>query len=117
MDFSALCCNISNFSSIFISLVSEQPRILEKHFHDLQKKYGAVVAVDLVNTHGGEGRLYERYARSIEPILSEDIRFIHFDFHRICGHIHFERLSQLYDQLEDYLKKHRCVPKRYEMML
>uniref|UniRef100_A0A0D9XRA7 SAC domain-containing protein n=1 Tax=Leersia perrieri TaxID=77586 RepID=A0A0D9XRA7_9ORYZ len=87
--------------------VDEAPRVLERHFHDLQKKYGAVVAVDLVNTHGGEGRLYERYAKSIEPILSEDIRFVHFDFHHICGHIHFERLSQLYDQIEDYLKKHR----------
>uniref|UniRef100_A0A0E0F518 SAC domain-containing protein n=1 Tax=Oryza meridionalis TaxID=40149 RepID=A0A0E0F518_9ORYZ len=87
--------------------VEEAPRVLERHFHDLQKKYGAVVAVDLVNTHGGEGRLYERYAKSIEPILSEDIRFVHFDFHQICGHIHFERLSQLYDQIEDYLKKHR----------
>uniref|UniRef100_A0A0E0NGC2 SAC domain-containing protein n=1 Tax=Oryza rufipogon TaxID=4529 RepID=A0A0E0NGC2_ORYRU len=85
----------------------EAPRILERHFHDLQKKYGAVLAVDLVNTHGGEGRLHDRYAKSIEPILSEDIRYVHFDFHRICGHIHFERLSQLYDQIEDYLKKHR----------
>jgi hypothetical protein len=27
-----------------------QPRILERHFNDLQNKYGAVVAVDLVNT-------------------------------------------------------------------
>ncbi|WVZ75327.1 hypothetical protein U9M48_023394 [Paspalum notatum var. saurae] len=87
--------------------VEEAPRVLERHFHDLQKKYGAVVGVDLVNTHGGEGRLYERYAKSIEPILSEDIRFVHFDFHKICGHIHFERLSQLYDQIEDYLKKHK----------
>lgn len=87
--------------------VEEMARVLERHFHDLQKKYGAVVAVDLVNTHGGEGRLYERYAKSIEPILSEDIRFVHFDFHKICGHIHFERLSQLYDQIEDYLKKHK----------
>ncbi|KAG8071018.1 hypothetical protein GUJ93_ZPchr0006g43248 [Zizania palustris] len=85
----------------------EAPRILERHFHDLQKKYGAVLAVDLVNTHGGEGRLHDRYAKSIEPILSEDVRYVHFDFHRICGHIHFERLSQLYDQIEDYLKKHR----------
>uniref|UniRef100_A0A0A9D590 SAC domain-containing protein n=1 Tax=Arundo donax TaxID=35708 RepID=A0A0A9D590_ARUDO len=93
--------------SFDIVRAAEAPRVLERHFHDLQKKYGAVVAVDLVNTHGGEGRLYERYAKSIEPILSEDIRFIHFDFHQICGHIHFERLSQLYDQLEDYLKKHR----------
>ncbi|KAF0896558.1 hypothetical protein E2562_024696, partial [Oryza meyeriana var. granulata] len=87
--------------------VEEAPHVLERHFHNLQKKYGAVMAVDLVNTHGGEGRLYERYAKSIEPILSEDIRFVHFDFHQICGHIHFERLSQLYDQIEDYLKRHR----------
>ncbi|KAF8653173.1 hypothetical protein HU200_062622 [Digitaria exilis] len=85
----------------------EAPRVLERHFHDLQKKYGAVLAVDLVNTGGGEGRLRERYAKSIEPILSEDLRYVHFDFHRVCGHIHFERLSQLYEQIKDYLKKHR----------
>ncbi|KAL6875745.1 hypothetical protein ACP4OV_013258 [Aristida adscensionis] len=93
--------------SFDIVKVEEAPKVLERHFHDLQKKYGAVVAIDLVNTHGGEGRLYERYAKSIEPILSEDIRFVHFDFHKICGHIHFERLSQLYDQIQDYLTKHR----------
>ncbi|KAM0899244.1 hypothetical protein ACQ4PT_021412 [Festuca glaucescens] len=87
--------------------VEEAARVLERHFHDLQKKYGAVVAIDLVNSHGAEGRLYKRYEQSIEPILSEDIRFVHFDFHKICGHIHFERLSQLYDQIEDYLKKHK----------
>nr|CAB3450034.1 unnamed protein product [Digitaria exilis] len=87
----------------------EAPRVLERHFHDLQKKYGAVLAVDLVNTGGGEGRLRERYAKSIEPILSEDLRYVHFDFHRVCGHIHFERLSQLYEQIKDYLKKHRYV--------
>ncbi|KAL6634172.1 hypothetical protein ACP70R_026843 [Stipagrostis hirtigluma subsp. patula] len=87
----------------------EAPHILERHFHDLQKKYGAVLAVDLVNTGGGEGRLRERYAKSIEPILSEDVRYVHFDFHRICGHVHFERLSQLYEQIKDYLKKHRYL--------
>ncbi|XP_039789979.1 phosphoinositide phosphatase SAC7-like isoform X3 [Panicum virgatum] len=85
----------------------DAPRVLERHFHDLQKKYGAVLAVDLVNTGGGEGRLRERYAKSIEPILSEDVRYVHFDFHRVCGHIHFERLSQLYEQIKDYLKQHR----------
>ncbi|KAK3158182.1 hypothetical protein QOZ80_2AG0133900 [Eleusine coracana subsp. coracana] len=85
----------------------EAPRVLERHFHDLQKKYGAVMAVDLVNTGGGEGRLRDRYAKSIEPILSEDLRYVHFDFHRICGHIHFERLSQLYEKIQDYLKAHR----------
>ena len=36
------------YNSILLSIV--QPRVLERHFHDLQKKYGAVLAVDLVNT-------------------------------------------------------------------
>ena len=36
------------YNSILVSVV--QPRVLEWHFHDLQKKYGAVLAVDLVNT-------------------------------------------------------------------
>ncbi|ONK55899.1 uncharacterized protein A4U43_C10F2100 [Asparagus officinalis] len=85
----------------------EAPRVVERHFMDLGKRYGSVVAVDLVNKHGSEGRLSEKFANSIQPILSDTIRYVHFDFHRICGHIHFERLSLLYDQIEDYLKEHK----------
>lgn len=32
-------------------------------------------------------------------------RYLHFDFHQICGHIHFERLSMLYEKIEDFLEK------------
>nr|XP_043627985.1 phosphoinositide phosphatase SAC7-like [Erigeron canadensis] len=85
----------------------EAPRVVERHFLDLRKKYGNVLAVDLVNKHGGEGRLSEMYASSVQNILSDDLRYVHFDFHRICGHIHFERLSILYDQIEDFLIKNR----------
>lgn len=85
----------------------EAPRVAERHFLDLRKKYGNVLAVDLVNKHGGEGRLSEKYASAVQNILSDDVRYVHFDFHRICGHIHFERLSILYDQIEDFLVKNR----------
>ncbi|GKA78092.1 RNA-directed DNA polymerase, eukaryota [Tanacetum coccineum] len=34
-------------------------------------------------------------------------RHLHFDFHRICGHVQFERLSILYEQIEDFLIKNR----------
>ncbi|KAI3515024.1 hypothetical protein L1887_13773 [Cichorium endivia] len=85
----------------------EAPRVAERHFLDLRKKYGNVLAVDLVNKNGGEGRLHEKYASSIQNILGDDLRYVHFDFHRICGHIHFERLSILYDQIEDFLVKNR----------
>ncbi|OVA00609.1 Synaptojanin [Macleaya cordata] len=83
----------------------EAPRVVERHFLDLRKRYGSVLAVDLVNKHGGEGRLCEKYANAMQHVVSDDIRYLHFDFHQICGHIHFERLSILYDQIADFLKK------------
>ncbi|XWS45639.1 hypothetical protein CRYUN_Cryun15aG0153800 [Craigia yunnanensis] len=83
----------------------EAPRVAERHFLDLRKKYGSVLAVDLVNTHGGEGRLSEKFANAMQHIVSDDLRYLHFDFTKVCGHIHFERLSFLYDQIADFLEK------------
>lgn len=42
-------------------------------------------------------------------VNSELCRYLHFDFHKICGHVHFERLSILYEQIEDFLIKNRWV--------
>ncbi|RZC45730.1 hypothetical protein C5167_038690 [Papaver somniferum] len=85
--------------------LEEAPRVVERHFLDLRKRYGSVLAVDLVNKHGGEGRLCEKYGDAMQHIVGDDTRYLHFDFHQICGHVHFERLSMLYDQIEDFLKK------------
>ncbi|WCJ32805.1 Phosphoinositide phosphatase family protein [Euphorbia peplus] len=83
----------------------DAPKVAERHFLDLRKKYGSVVAVDLVNKHGGEGRLSAKFAEVMQNIASDDVRYLHFDFHQICGHIHFERLSILYEQIVDFLEK------------
>ncbi|KAL3038713.1 hypothetical protein AAZX31_01G146600 [Glycine max] len=82
-----------------------QPRVLERHFLDLRKKYGAVLAVDLVNKHGGEGRLCEKFGDTAQHVASNDVRYLHFDFHHVCGHVHFDRLSILYDQISDFLER------------
>ncbi|XP_051117496.1 phosphoinositide phosphatase SAC6 [Andrographis paniculata] len=87
----------------------EAPRVAERHFLDLRKKYGNVIAVDLVNKHGGEGRLSEKFGSAMEAVAGDDVRYLHFDFHKICGHIHFERLSILYEQIEDFLIKSRYL--------
>ncbi|CAI9758062.1 unnamed protein product [Fraxinus pennsylvanica] len=89
--------------------LEEASRVVDRHFLDLRKKYGNVVAVDLVNKHGGEGRLCEKFGDVMQHIASDDVRYLHFDFHRICGHVHFERLSILYDQIEDFLIKNRYL--------
>nr|GMC73244.1 phosphoinositide phosphatase SAC6-like [Ipomoea batatas] len=50
----------------------EGPRVAERHFLDLRKKYGNVVAIDLVNTHGGEGSLSEKFSEATHPLANED---------------------------------------------
>ncbi|KAM3343010.1 phosphoinositide phosphatase SAC6 [Capsicum galapagoense] len=87
--------------------LEEAPRVAERHFLDLRKKYGNVLSVDLVNKHGGEGRLNEKFANAMQHVAGDDVRYLHFDFHHICGHVHFERLSILYDQIEDFFIKNR----------
>ncbi|CAA3030497.1 phosphoinositide phosphatase SAC6-like [Olea europaea subsp. europaea] len=89
--------------------LEEASRVVDRHFLDLRKKYGNVVAVDLVNKHGGEGRLCEKFGNTMQHVANNDVRYLHFDFHRICGHVHFERLSILYDQIEDFLIKNRYL--------
>ncbi|KAJ6413361.1 hypothetical protein OIU84_006205 [Salix udensis] len=83
----------------------EAPRVAERHFLDLRKKYGSILAVNLVNKHGGEGRLSEKFENAMHRVIGDDVRYLHFDFHKICGHVHFEHLSILYDQIVDFLEK------------
>ncbi|GAU29818.1 hypothetical protein TSUD_223640 [Trifolium subterraneum] len=85
--------------------LEEHPRVLERHILDLRKKYGAVLAIDLINKHGGEGRLCEKFGSTMQHVVSDDVRYVHFDFHHVCGHVHFERLSILYEQISDFLER------------
>ncbi|VFQ99800.1 unnamed protein product [Cuscuta campestris] len=53
----------------------EAPRVAERHFLDLRKKYGNVIAIDLVNSHGGEGRLSDKFSDAMQHINDEDVRY------------------------------------------
>ncbi|PKI37435.1 hypothetical protein CRG98_042176 [Punica granatum] len=52
----------------------EAPRIAERHFLDLRKTYRSILAVDLVNKHGGEGRLSEKFSNAMQRVSSDDVR-------------------------------------------
>ncbi|KAH7388304.1 hypothetical protein KP509_16G069200 [Ceratopteris richardii] len=75
---------------------------LKRHFHDLIQRYGSILVIDLVNQQGSEEVLSFAFSKAMQTIVDENIRYIQFDFNRICGHVHFERLSILYEQLRDH---------------
>eukprot|EP00252_Welwitschia_mirabilis_P015203 TRINITY_DN3344_c0_g2_i1.p1 TRINITY_DN3344_c0_g2~~TRINITY_DN3344_c0_g2_i1.p1 ORF type:complete len:369 (-),score=59.90 TRINITY_DN3344_c0_g2_i1:112-1218(-) len=81
----------------------ETPKVVERHFNDLSQRYGNVIAVDLVNQQGDEGALSQVYANSVKDL--KNVRYISFDFHRICGQKYFDRLSLLYMEIAEVLQQ------------
>lgn len=92
---------------IKLANLDDTPRVVEHHFRDLTDRYGSVVAVDLVNQQGSEAVLGMAYANAMQNLtaVNENIHYVPFDFHRICGQVKFERLSSLYEDLKDKLSK------------
>ncbi|KAI9363018.1 SacI homology domain-containing protein [Zopfochytrium polystomum] len=77
------------------------------HFDDLHSRYGRVIAVNLINKHGYERRLGEEFAREIQALNSDpkNLRYVHFDFHKECSKMRWDRLSLLIDELRPELKE------------
>uniref|UniRef100_A0A0D9VSV0 SAC domain-containing protein n=1 Tax=Leersia perrieri TaxID=77586 RepID=A0A0D9VSV0_9ORYZ len=80
-----------------------QPKVVQRHFHDLSQRYGEVVAVDLTDKQGDEGNLSNAFAAEMERI--PNIRYVHFDFHHICRGGNFDNLQALYNQIEEAIQK------------
>ncbi|ORY68705.1 SacI homology domain-containing protein [Pseudomassariella vexata] len=76
-----------------------------KHFEQLQKKYGKVQLVNLVEKHGPEAVIGDAYARNVEKYNKEiveggeQVGFEWFDFHSACRGMKFENVNMLLDTL------------------
>lgn len=82
----------------------ETPKVVERHFHDLIQRYGDIVALDLTDKHGDEGRLSSAYALEMEKL--PHVRYMSFDFHHFCGKGNFEELQVLYEQISKNVQEH-----------
>lgn len=82
--------------------IDQAANVVKRHFHDLFQRYGSILVVDLVNQQGSEEILSFAFGNAMQNLVNENVRYIPFDFHKICGHIHFERLSFLHDQIKEH---------------
>ncbi|KAF3481138.1 uncharacterized protein GIQ15_03897 [Arthroderma uncinatum] len=80
-----------------------------KHFHDIQRRYGKVHAVCLVDRHGVEVNIAEMYGRYLEAFNKAEtcdekrVQYQWFDFHAECRGMKFENVSRLVDRMAETL--------------
>lgn len=76
-------------------------RAFDAHIKDLLSVYENVVAINLANQHGSEGLLGTAFIRENTRFggKTSGLRLVSFDFHKVCGTRHYERMDQLWDQI------------------
>jgi len=78
---------------------------LKKHFDGLQKKYGDLQVVNLVEKHGVEASIGVQYEKNVERLNeeagsdTEKVGYEWFDFHAVCRGMKFENVSFLLEIL------------------
>lgn len=83
-------------------------RALKKHFDQLNHKYGSLQIATLVEKHGVEAPIGEKYQKGVEAYnqeATEDNRvpFEWFDFHDACRGMRFENVQKLIETLKEQL--------------
>lgn len=86
---------------------SEVATVFAAHFEHLVRHYGDVVAVNLINGDGWEGRLAAEYARHAANLgAGARVRYVPFDFHRECRGMHWENIERLIVIIGEDLRQH-----------
>ncbi|KAJ2573403.1 Phosphoinositide phosphatase sac1 [Coemansia sp. RSA 1813] len=73
-----------------------------KHITRLISMYNEVVSVNLVNKVKYEKPMGDAFARLSNDFKSPHYHYTHFDFHKECSKMRWERISILLDELAEY---------------
>lgn len=82
---------------------------LKKHFDRLHQQYGFLQIANLVEKHGVEAPIGEKYQQGVEQYNKETseenkVPFEWFDFHDACRGMKFENVQKLIDTLKSQLE-------------
>ena len=84
----------------------ENTAAAQTHFQALKKRYGDVQIVSLVEKHGNEAVVGDKYRDTVASVNSStslNINWTWFDFHKECRGMRFENVSRLFDDIGDTL--------------
>lgn len=74
--------------------------VFKQHFKLLINQYGFITCVNLIDSKGYEGVLGVGFRNYIEIMNDDSVRYVHFDFHKECKKMRFDRLYILLDELD-----------------
>ena len=72
---------------------------LRLHLEEQVSVYGSQSLVNLVNSKGHEQQVKEGYEKNVALAAVPSVQYHHFDFHKECRHMRWDRISILLDQL------------------
>uniref|UniRef100_A0A7C9AJT8 SAC domain-containing protein n=1 Tax=Opuntia streptacantha TaxID=393608 RepID=A0A7C9AJT8_OPUST len=84
---------------------AETSKVVERHFYDLSQRYGEILALDLTDKLGDEGKLRSAYAAEMAKAKLPNVRYVSCDFHRVCGSSNFDNLIVLYNEIKEDIEK------------
>jgi hypothetical protein len=73
----------------------ETARAFQLHRNELQRRYQRVVAVNLVDLKGGEGRLAQAFSQLAALDSTGNFKYVEFDFHHHCRKMRYDRIQSI----------------------
>ncbi|EJT97779.1 hypothetical protein DACRYDRAFT_71440 [Dacryopinax primogenitus] len=96
--------NLRYKPDVQIMEVPETTGALRMHLEELNKLYGTVYLVNLVNQTGREKHVKDAYEKYVLEADMPTVKYEYFDFHHECRHMRWDRIQLLIDRLEPALK-------------
>ncbi|GLI62382.1 hypothetical protein VaNZ11_005001 [Volvox africanus] len=102
--------NIKYKPTTVIAAPGQSAAVFDQHINTLKTAYGDVVAINLINHKGTEGKLEVAFrteaSRYCSSSSSAGLRYLAFDFHHECSKGRYYRLSLLWDKIRDDFGKY-----------
>ncbi|KAJ1960643.1 Phosphoinositide phosphatase sac1 [Dipsacomyces acuminosporus] len=96
--------NMKYVPTLKVDVDSSRARF-SKHISRLIDQYGEIVAVNLVNKKKYEKPMGDAFATLSQEFKSPLYHYTHFDFHKECSKMRWDRISILVDELAEYNAK------------
>ncbi|KAJ1742929.1 Phosphoinositide phosphatase sac1 [Coemansia sp. RSA 989] len=94
----AQVANMYYVPELKVDFNQSKPRF-DRHIEQMLDTYGQVVAVNLVNKVKYEKPMGDAFAQLSTQVKSPHYRYVHFDFHKECSKMRWDRISLLLAEL------------------